>query len=497
MRTSKQYVESLRDGREVYFKGQRVPDVTTHAEIRLAIDHASIDFEMAENREYRALAVYEENGNEFSRYFKLPRTAEDLLLRSQLIETATALGGTLVVLIKEIGTDALFALHLVAHEMDQRKGTGYLDRVRKFYEYARGYDLALSVAQTDVKGDRSKSPLEQAHPDYYLRIVGETQDGIIVRGAKAHTSVSVNTNEVIVLPTRAMKEDESAYAVAFAIPLNTKGLKLISSSYGAHHGDSEFDFPLASKHRMVETLTVFDDVLVPHDRVFLKGEWEFAGEMAKTFVEFHRFTAISYKLPLVDALIGAALLMTEYNGLGRAKHVQEKLARLISYAETLRALVRLAALDCETGALGIALPRTLTVNMAKLHFATNFHQMLAYVQDIAGGLVVTGPSEADLENRDIGKYVRKYLGGREGVPVENRLKAINLVKELTATDFSGYQAVLAIHAEGSIEAEKLAMVREHDSLGCKQLAKRLAGIVDGNPDRRNHAIEEPIVTRAV
>ena len=106
--------------------------------------------------------------------------------------------------------------------------------------------------------------------------------------------------------------------MAFAIPLNTKGLKLIASAYGAHHDEGAFDAPLASKHRMMETLTVFDDVLVPHDRVFLKGEWEFAGELAKTFVDFHRFTAISYKLPLVDGLVGAALLlMAEYNGLER------------------------------------------------------------------------------------------------------------------------------------------------------------------------------------
>jgi len=480
MRTRQQYIESLRDGREVYFKGQHVPDVTTHAEIRLAIEHAAIDFEMAESKEHRDLGVCDENGKEFSRYFKLPRTSDDLLLRSQLIEAATTLGGTLVVLIKEIGTDALFALHLIANEIDKHKGTAYLDRVRNFYEYARANDVALAVAQTDVKGDRSKSPLEQEHPDYYLRIVRQTPDGIIVRGAKAHTSVSVNANEVIVLPTRALKKDEADYAVAFAIPVNTKGLKLIASSYGAHHADSEFDFPLASRHRMMETLTVFDDVLVPYERIFLKGEWEFAGELAKTFVEFHRFTAISYKLPLVDALVGAALLMTEYNGLERAKHIQEKLAKLISYAETLRALVRLAALDCELGPLGIAIPKTLLVNMAKLHFATNFHQMLAYVQDITGGLIVTGPSEADLQNPDIGKYVRTYLGGRKGVPVEDRLKAINLVKELTATDFAGYQAVLAIHAEGSIEAEKLAMVREHDSRRSKQLAKRLAGIEDAD-----------------
>jgi 4-hydroxybutyryl-CoA dehydratase/vinylacetyl-CoA-Delta-isomerase len=478
MRTGKQYIESLRDGREVYFKGQRVEDVTLNSEIRLAINHAAIDFDMAESEEYSALAVYMEDGNKFSRYFKKPRSAEDLLLRSQLIETATTLGGTLVVLVKEIGTDALFALHIVAHEIDQRKGTSYLDRVTRFYEYARANDLALAVAQTDVKGDRSKSPLQQEHPDYYLRIVDETPDGIIVRGAKAHTSVSVNANELIVLPTRALKEDESAYAVAFATPLNSKGLKLISSSYGAHHAESKFDFPLASRHRMIETLTVFDDVFVPHERVFLKREWEFAGEIARTFVEFHRFTAISYKLPLVDALVGAALLMAEYNGVDRAKHVQEKLAKLISYAETLRSLVRLAAMDCKPGAVDIAIPRTLIVNMAKLHFATNFHQMLAYVQDITGGLIVTGPSEADLESPDIGKYVRQYLGGRRDVPVEDRLKAINLVKEMTATDFAGYQAVLAIHAEGSIEAEKLAMVREHDSFRCKELAKRLPGIVD-------------------
>jgi aromatic ring hydroxylase len=479
MRSREEYIESLRDGREVYFKGERVADVTTHSEIRLAIDHAAIDYDMAHDPAWRTLAVNENQGEPYSRYFDLPLTSADLLDRSRLIEAATTLGGTLVVLVKEIGTDALFALHLVAHALDRRKGTHYLDRVRRFHAYARDHDLALSVAQTDVKGDRSQSPLEQEHPDYYLRIVAETAEGIVVRGAKVHTSVSVNSNEMIVLPTRAMKADEAAYAVAFALPLNTKGLKLITSAYGAHHDASHFDAPLASRHRMLETLTVFDDVLVPHDRVFLNGEWEFAGELAKTFVEFHRFTAISYKLPLVDSLAGAALLMADYNGLARVKHVQEKLAKLVGYAETLRALLRLAALDARTGALGIAVPKPLLVNMAKLHFATQYHQMLAYVQDITGGLIATGPSEGDLNNPDTGPYVRRYLGGRKAVPVEHRLRAINLVKELTATDFAGYQAVLAIHAEGSIEAEKLAMVREHDSARCIALAKRLAGIGDG------------------
>ena len=347
MRTRKEYIESLRDGREVYYRGERVADVTTHPK-------CACDRSRCHRLRYGARSRVENSGGggrrrgAYSGYFKIPKSSADLLDRSELIETATTLGGTLVVLIKEIGTDALLALHLSAHAPIGAKSTHYLERVRRFYA-RKEHDLAIAVAQTDVKGDRSKSPLEQEHPDYYLRIVGETADGIVVRGAKVHTSVSINSNELIVLPTRAMKQDESAYAVAFAIPMNTKGLKLLASPYGAHHDDSAFDAPLASKHRMMETLTVFDDVFVPHDRVFLNGEWEFAGELAKTFVEFHRFTAISYKLPLVDALVGAALLMTEYNGLERAKHIHEKLASLIAYAETLRALIRLAALDTRPG----------------------------------------------------------------------------------------------------------------------------------------------------
>jgi 4-hydroxybutyryl-CoA dehydratase/vinylacetyl-CoA-Delta-isomerase len=476
MRTAEHYRESLRDHRCVYYRGQRIEDITTHPELKIAVEHACTDYTMAEMPEYRNLAVCDEGGMPYSRYFKIPRSSEDLLRRSELIEKATALGGTLVILIKEIGSDALFALHLVANETDKRLGTHYLERVQKFYDYVRENDLGVSVAQTDVKGDRGRSPREQAHPDYYLRIVDQTPEGIVVRGAKAHTSVSINTNEMIVLPTRNLTADEADYAVAFAIPLNTKGVKLVASSYGVHHVDSEFDYPLASRHRMIETITIFDDVLVPHDRVFLNREWQFAGALAKTFVEFHRFTAISYKLPLVDALVGGALLMAEYNGLERAKHVQEKLSRLIRYAETLRALVRLAAIDCQIGELGIAIPNILVVNMAKLHFATDYHQALAYVQDIAGGLLVTGPSEADFLNPETGPLLRRYLGGVQQVSASDRIKVINLIKELTATDFAGYHAVLAIHAEGSIEAEKLAMVREHDSERCKTFAKRLAGI---------------------
>lgn len=475
MKTADEYRKSLRDGRAVYYEGQRVPDVTAHPALRVAVDHAALDYEMAADPRHRSLAVVPRpGGGEMSRFFAMPQTAADLIARMELIETSTRLGGTIVPLLKEIGTDALFALHLVAHDVDRARGTRYLDRVRAFYARCRDEDLAMAVAQTDVKGDRGAGPSDQAHPDYYVRIVEERSDGIVIRGAKVHTSVSMNANELIVLPTRALGERDRAYAVACAVPIATRGLTLVVSPYGGHAA-SAFEHPLSSRHRMTETLTVFDDVFVPRDRVFLQGEWEHAGPLARTFVEFHRFTAVSYKLPLVDLLVGAAQLIAEYNGIERAGHVRDKITWLVAYARTVRALARMAALDCTRGALDIAVPDAATVNIAKLHFASQFHQAVAYVQEIAGGLLVTAPGRADWEQPATRPMLERYLGGK-GVDAETRMRLLHLISDVTTSALGGYHAVLAIHAEGSIEAEKLTIYRTAPMERYVALAKAFAGL---------------------
>ena len=479
LRTPQAYQASLQDERVIYYKGERVKDVTTHPVLGVAVRHASIDYQMAEEPRYRDLAVVHDpqTGEAMSRYYHLPRSSDDLLQRSQLIETATSLGRTLVVLIKEIGSDALFALHLVARRMDEALHTDYLSRVQRFYQHCARNDLALAVAQTDVKGDRSLGPSQQTHPDYYVRIVDERPDGIVVRGAKIHTSVLTNANEVIVLPTRNMSEADRDYAVAFAIPVQTPGLKMVCSPYGAPRAGGH-DHPITSQHKMMETLTVFDDVFVPRQRVFLQKQWQYAGDLAKTFVEFHRFTAISYKLPLTDALVGAAQLIADYNGLTRAGHIREKITRLIAYTQTLRALTVQAAQQCHVQEEGIAVPNPLLVNIAKLHFAEHYHQMIAYLQDISGGILVTAPGEEDLHNPETRPWVEKYLGGRAGVSAAARLRLLSMISELTSSDFGGYQAVLAIHAEGSIEAEKLTIHREYDFRHSLALAQYMAGLSD-------------------
>ena len=476
LRSVEQYKQSLRDDREVYYHGERVADVTTHPVIGVAVDHAAIDYELAEDPATRDLVTYLDpaDGQRYSTLFRMPQTSDDLLARLAIIEEATQRGRTLVTLVKEIGNDCLFALQLVAKEMDAKLGTGYAARVQAIYRHCRDNDLAMAVAQTDVKGDRSGGPLQQDHPDYYVRMVEERPDGIVVRGAKAHTSVAPNVNELFVIPTRQLTEADRDYAVAFCIPVDTPGLRLVCSGYGPPRG-SAFDHPISARHKMMETLTIFDDGFVPNERVFMKGEWQFAGPLARTFVEFHRFTAISYKLPLVDLLCGAAHLIAEYNGIDRAGHVRDKLTWLITYAETLRALTVQAARQGRLDPGGLFVPDPLLVNMAKLHFAENLHKAMGYVQDLSGGLLVTGPSEADLEHPVTGPAIRRYLGGR-AVSAGDRLKLLNLISDLTSGDFGGYQAVLAIHAEGSIEAEKITILRSYDSQRTKAYAKWSAGI---------------------
>ncbi len=475
LRTPAEYLDSLKDGRTVFYRGERVPDVTAHPVIAKAARHACVDYEMAEEPEFRELTIIADEGKPYARYFKVPRSTDDLLKRSQLIEASTARGKTLVPLVKEIGSDALFGLMRVTRAVDRTHGTSYRSRVDAFYRHCRDNDLTMSVAQTDVKGDRSAGPGGQSHPDYYVRIVERRPDGIVVRGAKVHTSCTTNVNEVIVLPTRAMSGADADYAVAFAVPPDTPGLKLIASPYGGSPRNA-FEAPLSADRKMMETTTIFDDVFVPSERVFLAGEHEFAAPLALGFVEYHRFTAVSYKLPLVDALVGAGQLMADLNGVTRAAHVREKLVWLVSYAETLRGLIEMAALRGKPDEEGIYAPDAMTTNIAKYHFAHNYHEALQQVQDIAGGMLVTAPGEEDFRNPETGDLLRHYLGGRKGIDGETRTRAMNMVSDLTTSDFGGYHAVLAIHAEGSLEAEKLMIARAYDGRRTLEFAKQLAGI---------------------
>ncbi|PYM85306.1 MAG: hypothetical protein DME09_06165 [Candidatus Rokuibacteriota bacterium] len=474
LRTAAQYLESLRDDRRVYYRGERVADVTAHPELGKGARHCAIDYAIADDPRHRDLVRYVEEGRELNRFYKLPRTTEDLLRRREMIAETTRAGRALIVLIREIGSDFLAAGHIVTRAMQEKLRAPYHDRFRAYHRYVAENDLAMGVAQTDVKGDRSRGPSEQEHPDYYVRVVDRQTDGIVVRGAKAHTTNAIFANELIVLPPRAMGEADRDYALSFAVPVNARGLKFIASPFSGG-GDSPIDHPVSSRHKVADTLTIFDDVFVPWDRVFLCGETAYAGALALGFVEYHRFTAISYKLPLLDLMIGCALLAADANGIAGAGHVREKLSRLIAYRETVRALTVAAAHECTLRA-GLAVPSTTVTNIAKQYFAENYHAMVQKVQDIAGGLIVTGPSEEDLKNPETKAYVEHYLGGKAGFGSVNRLKLLNLIRDYFASSFGGYHELLAIHAEGSLEAQKITILRGFDTSDAVAFAADCAGL---------------------
>lgn len=471
LKTFEQHRAGLRDGREVYFEGERVEDVTAHPVLGAGMSFAAIDYRLAEEEGHRELAVCvdPQTGEPYSRFYKIPENADDLLRRRELIAAGSRVSGG-PPLIKEIGTDALFALHIVSDRMDRRIGTSSLPKVRRYFGECRARDAGFAVAQTDVKGDRAKRPSRQHNPDVYVRVVDRRADGIVVRGAKAHTTASPFADELIVLPTRAMAEDDRDYAVAFAVPVATPGIKLIAE-VSSYPGDNRFDYPVTTDLKMVDTVTVFDDVFVPWDRVFLCGEWEYAGALANAFVEFHRFTAASYKLPMCELFIGAAHLIAEYNGVAGVSHVRDKIMELIAWTETTRGLLVAAAMEHRVAPPGIAVPNVTLTNVAKHHFARNYHSMVQNLQDVAGGLLVTAPFRKDWESPATGKYLDHYLGGVEGVSGRQRVRLMKLIRDIAASGFGGYQEILSIHAEGSLAAQRITILRDYDVNRCVEIVK--------------------------
>ena len=476
MKTAEAYLTSLKDSRVVFLNGKQIPDVTEDPILGIGARHAALDYEIAEAQENAEICLgkSEVTKHTISRYFQIPRTPEDLIARNRVIEFGTRKGNGIVLFIKEIGTDILFTLLQCCKIMDDQLGTEYFKRAMEYWKYCSENDLAMVGAVTDVKGDRSKLPSEQSDPDMYLRIVEKKSDGIVVRGAKAHTTAGPFCHEILVTPTRAFREGDGDYAVAFGIPANTEGVILICRP---QEEKNRFDYPQASKDVLSETTTIFDNVFIPWERVFMCGEWKYAGLMATVFANWHRFTGLSYKGPVADLLLGSAQLIAEYNGVSKANHVRNKIGELITYVNTIRVFSRESARECEIFE-GVAYPHPLIVNIGKHYFAENYHTMIKHVQEIAGGAVVTCPGYEDWSNPQLRPYLEKYYKGIDGVPTEHRLRVFKLIKDLTASEEAGVWMLGTLHGEGSLEAQRMTSYRVADLKPYVKFAKEVAGIID-------------------
>ncbi|GAB6944920.1 4-hydroxyphenylacetate 3-hydroxylase N-terminal domain-containing protein [Vulcanisaeta sp. JCM 14467] len=464
VRSPEDYVNSLRDGRVIYYRGKPVDDVTRHEVLRVAINHALELYKWQADPELRKYLLYDDpQYGTISRFYKVPRGPSDLIERFKLIYNTTLLGKGMFNIMKTIGSDALFGLMIASKQLDRARGTNYYDRVMRYYDYVVRNDITIAVAQTDVKGDRMLRPHQQEDPDLYVHIVGRESDGIIVRGAKVHTTQSIAANELIVLPYRNMVKEDADYAVAFATPVNAKGIVLIPRPLREVEinmlGD---EFPMGKSNVEVETLTIFDNVKVPNDRVFLAGEYEFAAPYGLTFALYHRFTAISYRAALADVLLGYAKLFAEYNDVETASHIRRDIVDIITYKEYLISSAIAAAERCiKDPNTGICIPNPIYTNVGKLTANAKYLDAIKDMIDVAGGLLADIPSTSELSNPIEEKYMVKYLVGKRGADPRVRIRLFQIAREFLSA-LGALLSVGMIHAEGSIEASVIELYRSYN-----------------------------------
>jgi 4-hydroxybutyryl-CoA dehydratase/vinylacetyl-CoA-Delta-isomerase len=480
LRSARDYLEGLEARKPaVYVHGERVGDISTHPATKPVVDATAAIYDLVQDPEHQDVMTVLSplTGETVSRCLHISQSKEDLHRRAEMALLTSRNLGTCNY--RCVGCDAFHAIASTTWEMDRALGTNYHERVRTFQRNAQLQDLAVSGALTDPKGDRSRRPAQQDDPDVYVRIAEKRDDGILVRGAKVHQSGALAADETLVLPGLGLRPGEEEFAVAFAVPNGAEGLTYIAqyTSFTAERmlADDLDDLgnPL---YGVRETcMMVFDDVFIPWDRVFMFGEVDFAGVMVSRFARMHRMNCGgACKVGFGDLMIGAAQLAAEYSGIARASHVANKITDMIYVNETAHACAIAAA---EKGSevpkgSGVWLPDEVFGNVAKLNSAHGFYELMKLLGDVGGGMVVTMPSECELDNPETSEYVRKYLKAAPDVPVEARMRLTKFIQNWAA----GLHGVGTWHGAGSPEAQRMAIYRNADLAELKDLVNDLAQI---------------------
>jgi 4-hydroxybutyryl-CoA dehydratase/vinylacetyl-CoA-Delta-isomerase len=415
-------------------------------------------------------------GEMINRFTHIQHSVEDLVKK---IEMLREMGRKTACCFQRCaGGDCINTLYSITYDIDQEFSTGYHGRFIDFLKYIQSNDLVPAACMTDAKGDRNLPPSQQEDKDQYLHIVEEKKNGIVVRGAKLHITGGVNSHELIVIPTRALKEGEKEYAVAFAVPTNTQGITFI---YGRQPSDTRRQEKDQSDLGNLffggcESLVVFEDVFVPEERIFMKGEYPFAGRLVELFAGQHRASYGGCKVGVGDVLIGATAAIAEIQGTENASHLKDKLAEMIHLNETLHASALASALKGYRTASGAYAVDPLLANVCKLNVTRFPFEISRLAQDIAGGILVTMPSREDRENPIIGPYIKKYLVGKAGVESDQRMRIIRLIENITLGTGAVSYLTESIHGAGSPQAQKIMITRLADFESIKSYAYQLCGI---------------------
>ena len=476
MKTKEQYIESLRQLHPVvYCNGEKIESVVDHPMTRPHVNSAAMTYDLAFDSQYEDLMITTSHitGEKINRFTSVHQSTEDLIKKVKMLRMIGQKTGTCFQ--RCVGFDAMNSTFITTYKIDQECGTNYHEKFIKYLQYVQENDLMIAGSMTDPKGDRSKKPGQQEDPDMYVHIVEEREDGIVIRGAKAHQTGMVNSHEMLILPTTNLGESDKDYAVAAAIPVDAAGVVHIFGRQTNDQRRLQGDIDTGNSEYAIvggETLTVLNDVFVPWDRVFMCGEYQYAQEYVETFAAYHRQNYGGCKVGVADVIIGAAAEMAEYNGVPKVSHIKDKLIEMINLSETMyNCSIACSCEGCKTPA-GSYYVNTLLANTVKLNCTKNMYEISRLAHDIAGGFIATLPYEADYKNPETKGYIDKYLKGNANVPTENRIRLARLIENMTG----GTALAESMHGAGSPQAMKIMLYRESNMEHKKELARKLAKI---------------------
>ena len=475
MRTFNDYKAKLKSMRKnVYFNGELIE--RDHPTLQRGQNIIGITFDAAlsDDPEIRGLATTESHltNEPINRFAHVYQTSDDLLNKQKMIRKLGETAGGCIQ--RCMGCDAINAIYVTTKEIDEKHGTEYHERFKKYLKWYQENDLVGNAGQTDVKGDRSKRPSEQVDPDLYLRIVEKREDGIVVCGCKAHNTIAPYADEILAFPTRALREEDSDWAVAIAVPADTPGLVIINRP-SFPEAREELDAPY-NHYGISDSMTIFDHVFVPNDRVFMCGEWDFGGRMALSFANNHRFSYCGCKPAITDVFIGTTALVAEYNGVGKAPHIQDDLAGLMATAELVYAAGIAASVTAQTTASGAKEPNFLYSNCGRYHAGVNIMHEYEILIAIAGGYPATIPSEKDWLNPETKAYLEKYIMRNPKISAEDQHRLFRFINDFTVSKWCGMEQYAGVHGGGSPIMEKIGIRTNYDLEAKKGIVKRLAGI---------------------
>ncbi|QIL72716.1 4-hydroxyphenylacetate 3-hydroxylase [Diaphorobacter sp. HDW4B] len=476
--TGEEYRESLRRLKPVvYVDGQLIDSVVDAPSLRPGVNALSFTYDFALRPEVApiALATQTDRNCVVNRMLHINESSGDLLNKLEVVRVMCQETGCAQ---RYLGHDALNGIaQAVAQIDDARGGSEHRERFAAYLADVQDRDIALGVAMTDAKGDRSKKPHQQANPDTYVHVVSRDAKGIVISGAKAIVTGAPYMHELLVMPSRNMGKEDADFAVCCAVPVDAKGVTMISRPAGRpgdklEHGDALF----SRRFGQATAVVIFDQVFVPWDRVFFEGEWELSHVLTYSYATHHRHSCIAARAGFGDLLIGAGALMCEANGLDPdvKSNLREPMVELIKIVEGFFACgVAASVYATQDKHSRSFMPDAVFSNIGKLLLATQIYDMHRLAHEVSGGLIVALPGPDEDHNPATAASLAEVLRANPDVPYDKRIEAARFMEDLTASYQAGWYSLISLHGGGSPAALKQEIWRNYPLGNKVDLVERL------------------------